>query len=253
MKRRQFLLVSSGGTLAAALPACGDGESTSVGDEPNAAAGSGADGGASAGGAGKAGGAGSPSNAGASSETEGGSGGQADAPGSAGAGGAPAPTCGTTTAPNIEGPFFKVESPQRSNLRVDGGGGTLLTISGSVYGPDCAPLAGALLDFWQADENGDYDTLTYVYRGHQFTDAEGRYELETIVPGRYLNGNTYRPAHIHVKAAGQGTMQLTTQLYFEGDPYNASDPFIEPSLIMSLLEEGSGSLVASFDFVLPAA
>ncbi|HVJ18242.1 MAG TPA: hypothetical protein VM686_22635, partial [Polyangiaceae bacterium] len=202
--------------------------------------------------------AGAAGNAGSGVEAEGGSGGGSDDPGGAagasgnGAGGAP-PTCGQTTAPNIEGPFFKVDSPERGNLRQDGTAGTLLRITGTVYGPGCTPLAGALLDFWQADETGAYDTVTYVYRGHQYADADGRYVLETIIPGRYLNGAQYRPAHIHVKAAGEGTMLLTTQLYFEGDPYNAIDPFIAPSLIMPLTEDGSGVQHASFDFVLTAA
>ena len=227
MERRQFLLAGTSGTLAllTILPACG-GQSSVIESGSR---------GAEAGAAGGEGSGGSPQS------------------GSAGAGGAPAPTCGKTTAPNIEGPFFKVDSPERTNIREADTTGTLLKISGTVYGSDCAPLAGALLDFWQANETGAYDNVTYAYRGHQYTDAEGRYELETIVPGRYLNGATYRPAHVHVKAAGQGTMLLTTQLYFEGDPYNAVDPFIVSSLIMSPLDDGSGLLVATFDFVLPAA
>jgi len=266
MKRRHFLLASTGGTLAlaAALPACGDGESTAIGPMSGGSGGAGGSGGSGGGhgggppggaGADKGGSAGTPQTAGgaAGSEPEGGSGGGTEAAGSGGTGGAPTPTCGKTTAPNIEGPFFKVDSPERSELREAGTTGTLLRLTGTVYGPDCAPLAGALLDFWQADETGAYDSVTFLYRGHQFTDSEGRYELLTIIPGRYLNGATYRPAHLHVKAAGQGTMLLTTQLYFEGDPYNATDPFIEPSLIMALTDEGSGSMVATFDFVLPAA
>lgn len=242
MKRRHFLLGTSG-TLA--LAACGDGESTAVGGSGGATGGGGEAGSSSgsdqagAGSAGEAGGTGSSGSAGNAAE--------------GGSGGGTEPTCGETTAPNIEGPFFKVDSPERSDLREAGTAGTLLKISGTVYGPDCQPLAGALLDFWQADETGAYDNVTYGYRGHQYADARGRYELETILPGRYLNGATYRPAHIHVKAAGAGTMLLTTQLYFEGDPYNETDPFIDPSLIMSLDEEPSGLLVASFDFVLPSA
>jgi hypothetical protein len=222
LKRRDFLAMSgtSGLLLAAVLPACGGGNG--VAGQPGSAAGAG---GYANGGVGSAGAAGE---------------------------GGMTPTCGRVTAPNIEGPFFLANSPERSNLRESGTAGTLLRVTGRVYSQGCAPLAGALLDFWQADENGAYDSVGSVYRGHQYSDAEGRYTLETIVPGRYLNGSTYRPAHLHVKAAGAGTMLLTSQLYFPDDPYNAGDPFIDPSLIMDVEQDPSGLLVAAFDFVLPA-
>jgi protocatechuate 3,4-dioxygenase beta subunit len=159
------------------------------------------------------------------------------------------PTCGQTTAANIEGPFFKPSSPLRTNLRQAGLGGTLLHISGRVLGTNCAPLSGALLDFWQANSAGAYDQSGNVLRGHQLTDNQGRYTLETIVPGRYLNGPTYRPAHVHVKVAAAGFQGLTTQLYFPGDPFNAGDPFILPSLIMNVTST-MGRSEATFDFVL---
>jgi protocatechuate 3,4-dioxygenase beta subunit len=54
-----------------------------------------------------------------------------------------------------------------------------------VLTPDCRPLAGARVDFWQADGNGVYDNDGYRLRGYQVTDGRGRYRLETVVPGRY--------------------------------------------------------------------
>ncbi len=255
LKRRDFLLVSagSGALFSPALAGCGDGENTgldatsggsSAGSQAYGSGGTPYGGGGSPYGSG--GSAGGTSNSAGAPTTAGGQGGQG------GEGGA-VPTCGRVTAPNIEGPFFKPSSPERSDLRVAGTAGVLLEVSGTVYAADCSPLAGAILDFWQADETGAYDNVGTTYRGHQTTDQDGRYRLLTIVPGRYLNGATYRPAHIHVKAAGTGTMLLTTQLYFPGDPYNEGDPFIEPSLIMSVSEDASGLMLASFDFVLPAA
>ncbi len=245
LKRREFLMVSAGGgaLVTGALAGCGDGENTRLGG-PRSPASVGSSGSGASGAAGA-----SPGAAGAAGEPSVGAGG---APGSGGEGGA-LPTCGRVTAPNIEGPFFKPSSPERSDLREVGTTGVLLELRGTVYGADCAPLAGAILDFWQADETGAYDNAGSTYRGHQTTDAQGRYTLLSIVPGRYLNGATYRPAHIHVKAAGAGTMLLTTQLYFPDDPYNAGDAFIVPSLIMDVTEQASGLLVASFDFVLPLA
>ncbi len=62
------------------------------------------------------------------------------------------------------------------------------------------PLANALLDFWQCDDAGVYDTRGFKLRGNQFTDAEGRYRLDTIVPGLYPG----RTRHIHVKLQPTG-------------------------------------------------
>jgi protocatechuate 3,4-dioxygenase beta subunit len=89
-------------------------------------------------------------------------------------------------------------------------------------------------------------------RGKLRADASGAFRVRTIVPGRYLNGAQYRPAHVHVKVSAPGFLPLTTQLYFPGDPYNAVDPFIVRSLIMRVADEG-GLKRASFDFVLRRA
>lgn len=160
------------------------------------------------------------------------------------------PTCGELTESNIEGPFFDPGSPERTSLLEPGMQGVRLHLSGRVLSPSCEPLAGALLDFWQADDDGAYDNQGFNLRGHQRADAEGRYELITIVPGHYLNGQQYRPAHIHVKVAATGYKSLTTQLYFEGDPYNGIDPFIRQSLIMPVTDHATSERAARFDFVL---
>lgn len=156
-------------------------------------------------------------------------------------------TCGEFTVSNIEGPFFAPNSPERTNIR-----GTLpgqrLLLRGKVLDPDCRPVAGAIVDFWQADEDGAYDTTGDTFRGHQVTDDDGNYVLESIVPGRYLNGATYRPAHVHVKVGARGGV-LTTQLYFPDDPFNESDPFIDSRLIVDVVGEGEQT-EARFDFVI---
>jgi catechol 1,2-dioxygenase len=118
---------------------------------------------------------------------------------------------------------------------------------------------GALLDVWQADAGGHYDNDGHLgriepirLRGKLVASSRGEYEIETILPGHYLNGPQYRPAHVHVKVSAPGHRPLTTQLYFEGDPYNAIDPFIRPELVMKL-EDESGGKGARFDFVLAMA
>jgi protocatechuate 3,4-dioxygenase beta subunit len=104
-------------------------------------------------------------------------------------------------------------------------------------------VANALLDFWHSDDAGEYDNRGYRYRGHQFSDAEGRFRLETIVPARYPG----RTRHIHVKLQAPGRRVLTTQLYFPGDPGNARDPLFRTDLTM----RRTGS-EARFDFVVDA-
>ena len=71
-----------------------------------------------------------------------------------------------------------------------------------------------MLDFWQADDQGPLDDNSgFRLRGHQFTDAEGRFRLRSIVPGVYAG----RTRHIHAESAAIGGRVLTTQLYFPGE------------------------------------
>ncbi|MDT0270179.1 dioxygenase [Streptomyces sp. DSM 44915] len=148
------------------------------------------------------------------------------------------------TPPQMEGPYFKPNSPPRTSL-LEPGDGPLLTVTGHVFGVDCAPLPGVLLDFWQADVNGGYDLAGYRYRGHQFTDAAGTFTLATVLPGLYPG----RTRHLHVKAQAPGQPILTTQLYFPGEPRNATDALFDPALLMTVRQAGT-TREASFDFVL---
>jgi len=161
----------------------------------------------------------------------------------------PPPSCSGATAANIEGPFYKSGAPHKAVLAERDERGERLVVVGSVLTTDCRPVPNVVLDIWHADARGGYDLDGYHLRGTLTTDARGRYELHTIVPGRYLNGKQYRPAHVHVKLRADGHDELTTQLYFEGDPYNDVDPFIVESLIMKTKKLGA-TRRATFDFVL---
>jgi protocatechuate 3,4-dioxygenase beta subunit len=182
------------------------------------------------------------------------------AAGQGGAGGAPLLEC-TATADNLVGPYYRPLAPFREDLTDPGMPGTRLTVSGRVLNQDCEPIDDALVDVWQADSTGDYDNdgdkdppaEVFVLRGRQRSRATGDYSFRTVVPGHYLNGAQYRPAHIHVTVSAIGYLPVTTQLYFEGDPYNGIDPFLIDSLVMSPVDVGSGELVAAFDFVLERA
>src|SRR5690348_4749711 len=108
----------------------------------------------------------------------------------------PTPACGAATAAQTEGPYFKPSSPERVSLLESEMRGRRLLVTGVVRDTACRPVPHALLDFWHADAGGRYDNAGFRLRGHQFTDAEGRYRLETILPGIYPG----RARHIHVKA-----------------------------------------------------
>jgi protocatechuate 3,4-dioxygenase beta subunit len=158
----------------------------------------------------------------------------------------PTPACDDGDEPTMEqteGPFFTPDSPERESFLEPGIEGTRLVLAGMVLATDCSPVAGALLDFWHADAQGEYDNEGYRLRGHQFADSRGGYRLETIVPGLY----TGRTRHIHVKAQAPDGLVLTTQLYFPGEPGNDSDSIFDPALLVDL--ERGDTEAASFDFV----
>ena len=160
----------------------------------------------------------------------------------------PTPSCPGAAPPTerqTEGPYFKLESPLRASLLEPGIVGTKIVVTGMVLSTSCQPVARALLDVWHADERGGYDNAGYRLRGHQFTDDQGRYRLETIVPGIYVG----RTRHFHVKVQAPNRPVLTTQLYFPGDAGNARDPIFSRDLVMQV-REATDSKAATFDFVL---
>jgi protocatechuate 3,4-dioxygenase beta subunit len=148
------------------------------------------------------------------------------------------------TPAQTEGPYFKASSPERTNIRA-GASGTKLLLTGTVVTTDCKPVARALVDFWQTDAAGTYDNTGYNFRGHQFTDAQGRYQLEAVVPGLYPG----RTRHIHVKVQPAGGRVLTTQLYFPGEARNASDGIYRKECEVAMTDAADGKN-ATFTFVL---
>lgn len=160
----------------------------------------------------------------------------------------PTPACTDDAEPTprqTAGPFFKPNSPRRTSLLEAGITGTKIAVSGLVLSTDCKPVARALVDFWHADDKGDYDNAGNRLRGHQFSDDQGRYRLETIVPGLYPG----RTRHFHVKVQAPNRPVLTTQLYFPGEPWNLRDLIFSPELVLKVQDAAEGK-VATFDFVL---
>jgi protocatechuate 3,4-dioxygenase beta subunit len=155
------------------------------------------------------------------------------------------PACGKHTVSQTEGPFYTPDSPKRSSLLENGSPrDARFIVTGIVLSAQCKPVANALVDLWHADESGDYDNTGFRYRGHQYTDAQGRYRFETIRPALYPG----RTRHFHVKVQAPGKRMLTTQLYFAGDPGNRRDGLYRPELEMKMAKGGEGS----FDFVVDA-
>jgi len=157
------------------------------------------------------------------------------------------PACGPQSLPTpsqTEGPYYTPDTPLRTSLVERGSRAERLTLSGRVVSPACAPLAGALLDFWHCDEHGQYDNVGFRYRGHLFADAEGRFRLETIFPAIYPG----RARHLHVKVQAPGGPILTTQLYFPGD---ARDGLWRRELVVAM-EAKPGTRLAAFQFIVDA-
>ena len=149
------------------------------------------------------------------------------------------------TIPETAGPYFKPQSPLRSDLREQGTAGRPVELSGLVLTRACRPLTGALVDLWHANDNGEYDNKGFHLRGHLLTDSEGRYAFHTILPGLYPG----RTRHYHVKVQAPGGALLTTQFYFPNEERNRTDGLFRPELVMKVTDR-EDSLLAQFDVVL---
>jgi len=154
-------------------------------------------------------------------------------------------TGGQSTESTVLGPFHMVESPPRelgADIALDGKGEPCL-VTGLVTNPDGEPLAGALVDVWQANEDGFYDVQQPELqpernlRGLFTADRAGQFWFRSIVPkfypipddgpvgellaatGRHPN----RPAHVHFIVTAPGHEPVTTHLFVAGSPYIDSD------------------------------
>ncbi len=144
-----------------------------------------------------------------------------------------------------EGPYYTPGSPERTVIAEKDTPGTKLIVEGRVLDQNGRPITHAWLDFWQADGNGRYDNAGYKLRGHQFTDTDGHYTLETVRPREY----SFRSPHIHAKVrATESSPILTIQLYFPDEKRNATDPIFEKRAVMDVKDTPDGQK-ATFDFV----
>ncbi|QQP93359.1 hydroxyquinol 1,2-dioxygenase (plasmid) [Skermanella sp. TT6] len=194
------------------------------------------------------------------------------------------PTAGGTTETAPPGPFHAADAPELP-LGADmarGQPGERLHVEGSVSSGDGRPLANAVVDVWQADENGYYDMqrpeLTEpTLRARFRADGRGRFAFRSILPSHYpipaggpvgelLNAtgrHPFRPAHIHFRIAAEGYETLVTQLFPADGPYLADDAAfgVKPSLVVACPQGAPGDAPdgsagpwrrLAYDFVLKA-
>ncbi len=115
--------------------------------------------------------------------------------------------------------------------------GQLIHVAGRVTDEDGAPIAGAVVELWQANAAGKYIheadrheaplDPNFTGWGRLVTGAEGEYEFITIKPGAYPVTESdwwWRPPHIHFSILGPSWMsRYITQMFFPGEPLNEID------------------------------
>jgi protocatechuate 3,4-dioxygenase beta subunit len=160
-----------------------------------------------------------------------------------------------------QGPFYTANAPtiQNNQLADINEDGTRIIISGLVYNLECSEvIPNTEIDIWHANDAGGYDNIGYNLRGKTATNSQGFYVFESIKPGLYLNGATFRPSHIHFKITPPGFNTLITQLYFQGDPYILTDAaasitsgvFDATNRIIPLVSNSNGDLEGTWDIVI---
>lgn len=159
------------------------------------------------------------------------------------------------TETTVLGPFFVERAPDFSDGDDISGGaaGEPLFCEVRVLDRAGAPVAGALVDVWQSDDDGFYDVQrpdlyeTAALRGRARTGPDGRLRFWSILPTPYpipddgpvgdllaaTGRHPWRPAHLHFMIAAPGCETLVTHLFVEGSDYLDSDAVfgVKPSLI----------------------
>ena len=153
--------------------------------------------------------------------------------------------CTDLTPRQTMGPFYPVNDQDDKNwdlTQVEGRTrsaiGEAVMVSGRVTDEACRPVAGALVEIWQACASGKYNHPSdpndaeldpdFQYWGQSVTDEDGYYKFKTIVPGDYPASATWqRPPHIHFRVQKRGYRDLVTQMYFAGNELNDTDYILQ--------------------------
>jgi hydroxyquinol 1,2-dioxygenase len=190
------------------------------------------------------------------------------------------------TEATVFGPFHVADAPHfNAGEDISGGAsGQPLFVSCTVKSLDGKPVANAVVDVWQADEDGFYDVQYQDLnqtraRGVLRTDAQGRFSFKSILPVAYpiptdgpvgkmlvaTGRHPWRPAHVHFMIQAEGFETLITHVFRAGDPYLDSDVVfgVRASLVSDFAAHAPGSgphasqtksahHTLDFDFVLAA-
>ena len=169
------------------------------------------------------------------------------------------------TEATVLGPFHVADAPRvEQGADLSGGApGTPLFVHARVLSQSGAPIAGAEVDVWQADDDGLYDVQrpelgdTRRARGLLRSDAQGVVRFRSIAPTAYpvptdgpvgkmlvaTGRHPWRPAHVHFLIKAQGFETLITHIFRDGDPYLDSDVVfgVRSSLIGDYVRHERGS------------
>jgi protocatechuate 3,4-dioxygenase beta subunit len=149
------------------------------------------------------------------------------------------------TENTIFGPFYRdgaQELPYGGSIIHKKTYGEVCVASGRVLSTGGRPIANALLDVWETNEDGFYDSQlpdgeAFNLRGRFRSREDGSYKFVGIKPVPYpipydgpvggmlkaTNRSEYRPAHIHVMVSADGYEPVTTHIFVKGDPYLETD------------------------------
>jgi protocatechuate 3,4-dioxygenase beta subunit len=166
------------------------------------------------------------------------------------------------TPRQTEGPFYPTVAQKDKDFDLtqvegneDSAKGEVIEIKGSVYDTDGNPVEDASVDIWQANAAGRYShphdnnpaSLDPNFQGWAIVPSgkAGEFRFKTIKPGAYpISKSSSRPPHIHLKVTKKGYHELTTQMYFPGEPLNETDGILQKQkseerelLIAKLLSE----------------
>ena len=168
-----------------------------------------------------------------------------------GVGVAATPPCDPSTKPTpgrtVTG--VRTNAPTRTTLTDAGEAGQSLVMTGAVIGLRCGFIAGATIDVWHANAAGVMDASGTRLRGRQRTDTDGRYRVETIVPGAAAG----QAPHLNVRVTVPGKATLDTKIFLPdsvGGAANKLDKTFDPLLAMTLLDRTARRLTTSFNVIL---
>jgi protocatechuate 3,4-dioxygenase alpha subunit len=138
------------------------------------------------------------------------------------------------------GPFFAIclSEPGCARILTGDATGRHITIEGIVRDGAGAVVPDSLIEIWQANAAGRYAhpddhqskplDANFTGYGRAPTDDEGRFVIETIMPGRVPGpGDTLQAPHLLLGILARGILtRLVTRIYFADEPSTAEDPIL---------------------------